>query len=294
MNPFQQLDERFKALHKPTARLDHLFDDCRWAEGPAYFPAHRALVWSDIPNNRILRYDEATNQVGVLRHPSNYSNGNTVDPQGRLVSAEHGTRRVTRTEHDGAITVLADAYDGKRLNSPNDVVVRSDGTVYFSDPSYGIEGFYEGFAAEPEQEGQYLFRLSPDGRLEIAADDMQRPNGLAFSTDERVLYVSDTGTKTMRAYDVADDGSLTNGREFAKCTAGGFDGFRVDEQGHIWSSAGDGVHVLHPDGTLLGKVLVPEGVANVQWGGYKRNRLYICATQSLYAILLPVRGARTL
>jgi gluconolactonase len=294
MSPFESLDERFKPLHKPTARLDHLFDDCRWAEGPAYFPAHRTLVWSDIPNNRILRYDEATDSVGVFRHPSNYSNGNTVDPQGRLVSCEHGGRRVTRTEHDGTITVLADRYDGKPLNSPNDVVVRSDGTVFFSDPSYGIEGYYEGFAAEPEQAGQFLFRLTPDGTLTVAADDMQRPNGLAFSPDERILYVSDTGTKTMRAYDVAPDGTLSDSREFARCTAGGFDGFRLDEQGHIWSSAGDGVHVLHPDGTLLGKVKVREGVANVQWGGDKRNRLYICATTSLYAILLPVRGAKTM
>ena len=295
MNPFEQLDERFKALHKPTARLDHLYDGCRWAEGPAYFPAHRTLVWSDIPNNRILRYDEATGDVGVFRHPSNYTNGHAVDPQGRLVSAQHGDRRVTRTEHDGTITVLAESYDGKPLNSPNDVVVRSDGTVFFTDPSYGIEGYYEGFAAEPEQAAQHVFKLDPiTGALSIAVADMQRPNGLAFSPDERVLYVSDTGNKTMRAFDVADDGQLTNGREFAKCTVGGFDGFRLDEQGHIWSSAGDGVHVLHPDGTLIGKVKVPEGVANVQWGGYKRNRLYICATTSLYAVLLTVRGAKTI
>jgi len=292
---FEQLDDRFKPLHKPTAKLDHLYDGCRWAEGPAYFPAHRALVWSDIPNNRILRFDEDTKAVGVFRHRAGYTNGHTVDPQGRLVSAEHGARRVTRTEHDGTITVLAESYEGKRLNSPNDVVVRSDGSIYFSDPSYGIEGYYEGYYAEPEQDGQYLFRLDPiTGALSIAADDMQRPNGLAFSTDERVLYVSDTGNKTMRAYDVADDGSLTNSREFAKCTIGGFDGFRLDEQGHIWTSAGDGVHVYHPEGTLLGKVLVPEVVANVAWGGDKRNRLYICATTSLYAILLPVRGAKTM
>lgn len=296
MSPvFEQLDPRFKPCHKPTAKLDHLYDGCRWAEGPAYFPAHRTLVWSDIPNNRILRYDEATNEVGVFRHPAGYTNGHTVDPQGRLVSAEHGARRVTRTEHDGTITVLAESYDGKRLNSPNDVVVASDGAVYFTDPSYGIEGYYEGFAAEPEQHGQYVFRLDPiTGTLSIVADDMQRPNGLAFSTDERVLYVSDTGNKTMRAFDVADDGSLANSREFAKCTVGGFDGFRLDEAGRIWSSAGDGVHVYDPDGTLLGKVLVPEGVANVAWGGAKRNRLYICATTSLYAVLLPLRGAKTM
>jgi len=295
MSTFETLDERFKPCVKPTAKLDHLYDGCRWAEGPAHFPAHRALVWSDIPNDRILRYDEATGNVGEFRKPAGYTNGHTVDSQGRLVSCEHGNRRVTRTEHDGTITVLADTYDGKRLNSPNDVVVRSDGTVYFTDPSYGIEGWYEGYAAEPEQERCHVFRIDAvTGTLSIAADDFDRPNGLAFSLDERLLYVSDTGVKNMRVLDVADDGALTNGREFARCTVGGFDGFRLDEAGRIWTSAGDGVHVYDPDGTLLGKVLVPEIVANVAWGGYKRNRLYICATTSLYAVLLPVAGAKTM
>jgi gluconolactonase len=289
MSAFEQYDERFGSCIKPSAKLDHLFDGCRWAEGPAYFPAHRILVWSDIPNNRLLRYDEATDGVGVMR-PTNYSNGHTVDRQGRLVSCEHGTRRVTRTEHDGSITVIADEYAGKRLNSPNDVVVRSDGTVFFTDPSYGIEGYYEGYAAEPELAGCYVFKVDTNGRISVVADDFDRPNGLAFSLDERQLYVSDTGVKTMRVLD------LTRGtsREFARCTVGGFDGFRLDEAGRIWTSAGDGVHVYDPDGTLLGKVLVPEVVANVAWGGYKRNRLYICATTSLYAILLPVRGAKTM
>jgi gluconolactonase len=290
---FETLDERFGACIKATARLDHLYEGCRWAEGPAYFPAHRALVWSDIPNDRILRYDEATERVGVFRQPAGYTNGHTVDGQGRLVSCEHGARRVTRTEHDGTITVLADSHAGKRLNSPNDVVVRSDGTVYFTDPAYGIEGFYEGYAAEPEQDECYVFRIDPiTGAISVAAGGFERPNGLAFSLDERLLYVSDTGAspKDMHVLDVADDGTLSNRRQFAVCTAGGFDGFRLDEHGRIWTSAGDGVHVYDPDGTLLGKVLVPEIVANVAWGGAKRNRLYICATRSLYAILLPVRG----
>ena len=294
MSPYQILDRRFEALIIGHARLERLWTGSRWAEGPVYVPAAKSLIWSDIPEDRLMRYDETDGSVSVFEHPCGYHNGHTLDREGRIVACEHGGRRVTRTEHDGTITVLADRYDGKPLNSPNDVVVRSDGTVFFSDPSYGIEGYYEGFAAEPEQAGQFLFRLTPDGTLTVAADDMQRPNGLAFSPDERILYVSDTGTKTMRAYDVAPDGTLSDSREFARCTAGGFDGFRLDEQGHIWSSAGDGVHVLHPDGTLLGKVKVPEGVANVQWGGYKRNRLYICATTSLYAILLPVRGAKTM
>ena len=187
--------------------------------------------------------------------------------------------------------MLADAFEGKRLNSPNDVVVRSDGTVFFTDPSYGIEGCYEGYAAEPELDRCYVFSVSLDGRVEIVADDFDRPNGLAFSLDERELYVSDTGVKNMRVLDLDE---TARSREFAQCTNGGFDGFRLDEQGRIWTSAGDGVHVYDPDGTLIGKVLVPEIVANVAWGGYKRNRLYICATTSLYAILLPVRGAKTM
>jgi gluconolactonase len=296
MSDFELLDDRFKACAKTAARLEHLYDGCRWAEGPAYFPAHRALVWSDIPNDRMLRYDEATGEVGVFRSPAGYTNGHTVDGQGRLVSCEHGNRRVTRTEHDGSITVLADAYEGKRLNSPNDVVVRSDGAIYFTDPAYGIESDYEGHKGEMEQSGCFVFRVDPiTGALTVVADDFDRPNGLAFSLDERLLYVSDTGSpKNMRVLDVADDGSLSNGREFAKCTVGGFDGFRLDDRGRIWTSAGDGVHCIDPDGTLIGKILVPEGVANVAWGWPKRNRLYICATTSLYAVLLAVNGAKTM
>jgi gluconolactonase len=296
MTPFETLDERFTPWIKDEARLEHLYEGCRWAEGPAYFPAHRQLVWSDIPNDRMLRYDEATGAVGVFRSPAGYTNGHTVDGQGRLVSCEHGNRRVTRTEHDGSITVLADEYDGKRLNSPNDVVVRSDGAVYFTDPAYGIESDYEGHKGEMEQSACFVFRIDPiTGALTIAADDFDRPNGLAFSLDERALYVSDTGApKHMRVLDVADDGTLSNSREFAKCTVGVFDGFRLDDTGRIWTSAGDGVHCYDPDGTLIGKVLVPETVANVAWGWPKRNRLYIAATTSLYAILLAVNGAKTM
>jgi gluconolactonase len=293
---FEVLDARFEGCFNSNARLDHLYDGCRWAEGPAYFPAHRSLVWSDIPNDRILRYDEATESVGVFRHPAGYTNGHTIDREGRLVSCEHGNRRVTRTEHDGSITVLADRYDGKRLNSPNDVVVRSDGAVYFTDPSYGIESWYEGHKAESEIGACHVYRVDPrSGEVTIAADDFDRPNGLAFSLDERRLYVSDTGApKHMRVLDVQADGSLSGGGEFAKCTVGAFDGFRLDSDGRIWSSAGDGVHVLDPDGTLIGKVHVPETVANVVFGGPKGNRLYICGTTSLYAVLLPVTGAKTM
>jgi gluconolactonase len=289
------LDERFRVCFNKNARLDHLYSGCRWAEGPAYFPAGRYLVWSDIPNDRMLRYDEATDSVSVFRSPAGYTNGHTVDRLGRLVSCEHGNRRVTRTEPDGSISVLADSFDGKPLNSPNDVVVRSDGSVWFTDPAYGIDSDYEGHRAPQEQDECFLFRIDPAGELSVAAAGFVRPNGLAFSLDERRLYVSDTGGPDhIRVFDVADDGSLSGGEVFAECSAGVFDGFRLDTEGRIWTSAADGVHVYDPDGTLLGKVLVPEVVANVCFGGPKRNRLYICGTTSLYAILLPVNGAKTM
>jgi gluconolactonase len=291
---YEILDERFRSCFNKNARLDHLYTGCRWAEGPAYFPAGRYLVWSDIPNDRMLRYDEATESVGVFRSPAGYTNGHTVDRLGRLVSCEHGNRRVTRTEPDGSISVLADSFDGKPLNSPNDVVVRSDGSVWFSDPAYGIDSDYEGHRSPQEQDECFLFRIDPAGGLSVAAGGFARPNGLAFSLDERRLYVSDTGGPDhIRVFDVADDLSLSGGEVFAECTAGVFDGFRLDTEGRIWTSAADGVHVYDPDGTLLGKVLVPEVVANVCFGGPKRNRLYICGTTSLYAILLPVNGAKT-
>ena len=288
---YEVLDERFRACFNKNARLDHLYQGCRWAEGPAYFPAGRYLVWSDIPNDRMLRYDEATEAVGVFRSPAGYTNGHTVDRIGRLVSCEHGNRRVTRTEHDGSITVLADEYEGGRLNSPNDVVVRSDGSVWFTDPAYGIDSDYEGHKSPMEQAECYLFRIDPAGGLSVAMDGMSRPNGLAFSLDEGQLYVSDTGGPgDITVFAVGEDGTLSGGEEFAKCTDGVFDGFRLDTEGRIWSSAGDGVHCYHSDGTLLGKIKVPEVVANVQFGGAKRNRLYICGTTSLYAMYVQAHG----
>jgi gluconolactonase len=298
---FEILDERFRRCVRVTARVEHLYEGCRWAEGPAYFPAGRYLVWSDIPNDRILRWDEATSTVGVFRQPAGYTNGHTVDRQGRLVSCEHGNRRVTRTEHDGTITVIADRYEGKRFNSPNDVVVKSDGSVWFSDPSYGIDSDYEGHKAPSEIGACHVYRVDPhSGACRIVASDFARPNGLAFSPDERRLYISDTGASRgpdgpphMRVFDVSEDGRLTDGRVFATCTAGPFDGFRLDEAGRVWTSAGDGVHCYEADGTLIGKVRTPERVANVAFGGIKRNRLFICATTSLYAVLLPVNGAKT-
>jgi gluconolactonase len=279
---------------RPGAPVERLADGCRWAEGPVYLDG--GVMWSDVPNDRMLRWDEATGAVTVFRAPSAFANGNTLDPEGRLVTCEHGNRRVTRTEPDGTITVLADRFDGKRLNSPNDVVVRSDGAIYFTDPAYGIDNDYEGHKGHSEIGACHVFRIDAEsGELSLAADDFDRPNGLAFSLDETRLYVSDTGApKHMRVLDVADDGSLSGGEVFAECTVGAFDGFRLDDAGRIWTSAGDGVHCYDPDGTLLGKVLVPEGVANVAWGWPKRNRLYICATTSLYAVLLAVNGAKTM
>ena len=225
---FAILDERFRPLVKVTARIEKLYEGCRWAEGPAYFPAQRSLVWSDIPNDRMLRFDEATGETGVFRQPAGYSNGNTVDREGRLVTCEHGNRRVTRTEHDGSITVLAERFEGKRLNSPNDVVVRSDGSIWFTDPSYGIDSDYEGHKAESEIGACNVYRVDPaSGAIRIVADDFVRPNGLAFSPDERLLYVADTGVshvkdgpQHIRVFRVADDGKLSGGEVFATCTDG--------------------------------------------------------------------------
>lgn len=298
---FEILDERFAHCVKTSAEVEKLFTGCRWAEGPAWFPAQRSLVWSDIPNDRLLRWDETSGAVGVFRQPAGYANGNTVDRQGRLVSCEHGNRRVTRTEHDGSITVVAERFEGKRFNSPNDVVVKSDGSLWFTDPAYGIDSDYEGHAGESEIGACHVFRVDPaSGAVDLVADDFVRPNGLAFSPDESLLYIADTGAthladgpRHIRRFRVGDDGRLSGGEIFAVCDNGLFDGFRLDSEGRIWTSAGDGVHCYLPDGSLIGKVRVPERVANVVFGGAKRNRLFICATTSLYAVLLPVTGART-
>jgi gluconolactonase len=300
-SPFETLDPRFDAITNGSAKLERLATGCRWAEGPAYFPAGRYLVWSDIPNDRIVRWDETDGHVSAFRSPAGYTNGHTVDRLGRLVSCEHLARRVTRTEFDGTITVLADRYQGKRLNSPNDVVVRSDGSVWFTDPSYGIDHDYEGLRQDREQDGCHVYRVDP-GTAEVTrvADDFARPNGLAFSPDESRLYISDTGAthdpdgpRHIRVFDVVDDRTLSGGEVFAVCDAGIFDGFRFDEDGRLWTSAGDGVHCFDPDGTLIGKIRVPEAVANVCFGGRHRNRLFITATSSVYAVYLLVRGAKT-
>lgn len=290
-------DARFKALVIGHAKLEHLWTGCRWAEGPAYFPAGRYMVWSDIPNDRMMRFDETDGSVSVFRLPSQNSNGNTVDRQGRLVTCEHLTRRVTRTEHDGSITVLADRFEGKRLNSPNDLVVKSDGSIWFTDPAYGIDSDYEGIRARQELEACYLFRLDPEtGALTKVLDDRDRPNGLAFSPDEGLLYVADTGSHvppTIHAYPVGKDGkSLGKPSLFATCPDGKFDGFRVDTGGNIWTSGGKSVLCYAPDGTLIGTIPVGEIVANVCFGGPRRNRLYICGQTSLYSIFVKTNGVK--
>jgi gluconolactonase len=294
---FQVLDPDFEACFIGHARVERLWTGARWSEGPVWFAAGRYLLWSDIPNNCILRWDDTDGSVSTFRQPSNNSNGHTVDRQGRLVSCEHLTRRVTRTEFDGSVTVLADRFDGKRLNSPNDVVVKSDGSIWFTDPSYGIMMDYEGERADQEQDGCHVYRIAPEGGITRVTHDYVKPNGLAFSPDEQHLYIADTGVthtpggpKHIRRHEVKADGALSGGELFADCTNGVFDGFRVDRDGRIWTSAADGVHCYAPDGRLIGKVLIPELVANVCFGGAKLNRLFICGTTSLYAVYLNVNG----
>jgi gluconolactonase len=295
---FEVLDKRFNACLIGHARVERLWTGARWTEGPAWFGAGRYLVFSDIPNNRMMRFDATDGHVSVFRQPSNNSNGNTTDREGRLVTCEHLARRVTRTEHDGSITVLADRFKGKRFNSPNDVVVKSDGSIWFSDPSYGILFDYEGGKAESEIGRCNVYRIDPSGEITMVADDFEKPNGLAFSRDESILYIADTGVthlengpKHIRALKVNADGkSLGASRVFADCTAGLFDGFRVDQDGRIWTSAADGVHCYLPDGTLVGKIRIPELVANVCFGGEKRNRLFICGCTSLYSAYLAING----
>jgi gluconolactonase len=300
-SPFQVTDERFKKCFNSTAQLDLLSEGGRWVEGPAYFPAGRYLIWSDIPNDRIMRWDETTGTTGVFRYPAGYTNGHTVDRQGRLVSCEHGGRRVSRTEFDGTITTIADNYQGKRLNSPNDVVVKSDGSIWFTDPAYGIDTDYEGHKSPMEVDGCYVYRVDPStGDIKVVADDFVRPNGIAFSPDESNLYICDTGAthvengpRHIRVFDVAADGSLSGGDVFATCTNGLFDGFRFDSDGRLWTSANDGVHCYDPDGTLIGKVIVPGPVSNVVFGGIKRNRLFMTATTCIYAVYTFVSGSKT-
>jgi gluconolactonase len=291
---YEILDDRFRTgkCSAGDSKLETLFEGCRWAEGPLYVPAGRYLVWSDIPNDRMLRWDETTGTVGVFRSPAGHPNGNTLDAEGRLVTCEQGNRRVTRTEHDGSITVIADRYDGKRFNSPNDAAVHSDGSIWFSDPDFGITSDYEGHRAESEIGACNVYRVDPrDGGVRLVADGFLGPNGLVFSLDERRLYVSDTRANHIRVFTVGDDGTLDDGEVFVTCSTGTFDNIRFDDGGRLWAAAMDGgVHCYDPDGTLLGRLLVPDVVANIRFGGAKRNRLFIAADTTLYSLVMGVTG----
>ncbi len=293
------LDPRFHRVVPGSARVERLWTGARWSEGPAWFPAHNTLVWSDIPNDRMLRYDALTGQVGVFRQPARNSNGNTVDAQGRLVTCEHGGRQVTRTEHDGSITVLASHYGGKQLNSPNDVVVKSDGSIWFTDPDYGILSDYEGDKSPGEIGACHVYRIDgQSGEIAIVADDFVKPNGLAFSPDESILYIVDTGSTErpdgpnhLRRFQVSADGTLTGGEVLVDADGGHFDGLRVDTEGRLWLADDHGIRCHLADGTLIGRVLLPERASNLTFGGAARDTLMITATTSVYSCRVSATGA---
>jgi gluconolactonase len=286
---------RFESMVLPNAPLEKLGDGFRWLEGPVWFADLQCLLFSDVPNNRIMRWTEAG--VSVFREPSAFANGHTRDRQGRLIGCSHQNRCITRTELDGGITILASHYQGKRLNSPNDVAVKSDGSIWFTDPPYGISTDYEG-GKQTQELPANVYRLDPDGTLTIVADDFDGPNGLCFSPDERRLYITESGKQFdaephqyIRVFDIAGDGkSLLGAKVFHKVTPGYADGISCDEAGNIWSSAADGVHCIDAGGALLGRILVPSRVSNLTFGGRNRSRLFICAGQTLYAIYTNCRG----
>ena len=294
------LDPSFAKYRIFNAAVERLAGGMRWSEGPVWFGGGRYLLWSDLPNNRIMKWEEETGHVIVFRKPSNYANGNTQDRQGRLVTCEHGSRRVTRTEHDGSITVILDRYDGKPLNSPNDVVVKSDGSIWFSDPPFGIAGNYEGNAATPELP-QNVYRVDGEmGQASVVASDLRGPNGLCFSPDETKLYVVEsraTPNRLIRVYDVVNGRKLVNDRVFVDAGPGTPDGLRSDVDGNLWCGWGmgtaelDGVFIYSPEGKLIGRIHLPERCANVCFGGAKRNRLFMAASKSLYSLYVNTQGA---
>ncbi len=301
------IDKRFRKYMIPNARIERLYTGTRWAEGPVWFGDMRSLIWSDIPANRIMRWDDLNHRPMVFRENSGFANGNTRDREGRLLTCEQDTRRLTRTEHDGTLTVLIDRFDDKPLNSPNDVVVKRDGSIWFTDPGYGSSNYYEGHKRSFELPRR-IYRIDPaTGSARVASEAFRRPNGLCFSPDEALLYVSDTAVgddpseaSTVSVFDVQDDGTLANGRVFHdfKAHKPGFaDGLRMDEDGNLWCGCGwagagfDGVQVWAPDGTLIGQILLPEVCANLAFGGTKHNRVFMAASTSLYVLDVNVRGA---
>ena len=293
------LDARFTPLVLGNAAIETIASGCRFTEGPVWFGDLRCLLWSDIPNDRMMKWEEETGAVSLFRKPSHYANGNTRDRQGRLITCEMDAQRLTRTEYDGTITVLAESFDGKKLTGPNDVVVKSEGSIWFSDNGAGIRGNYLGHKATAELPYRVYRIDGRTGHITIAVGDMERPNGLCFSPDEKRLYVVDTpgGTKTTHVYDVVDDGTkLANGRVFFDATPGYADGIRCDTEGNVWAgfSGGedqDGVAVFAPDGKLIGRILLPERCANLCFGSLKRNRLFMAASQSIYSLYVEAQGA---
>ncbi len=297
MDGFEVFDGRFRTILRPDSRLERLATGATWSEGPAYLD-DSSIVWSDIPGNRLMRHSPQ-HGTSVYMQPSHFQNGHTRDLEGRLIGCSHGQRAVVRLESNGAWAVLIDQFEGKKLNSPNDVIVKSDGTIWFTDPPYGLIQPHEGYGGTQEQPGCFVYRFDPvSHQITAVVTDMDKPNGLAFSVDERTLYVSDTaashdpnGHHHIRAYDVQDGQRTANGRVFAVIEPGLPDGFRVDHQGWIFTSSLDSVQVYAPDGARLGKILVPEKVGNLSFGGPNRDRLFIAASTSLYAIDLATRGA---
>jgi gluconolactonase len=296
MDPIQPYDERFERLVPAAATVLLLHDGGTFTEGPVWSPDPGQLIWSDIPNDRLLAWTP-DGHVRVFRSPSRFANGNTLDRQGRLVTAEHGARRVTRTEPDGSITVIADLYEGRPLNSPNDVVVRSDGTVWFTDPDYGLRQNLPGVPREQARDN--VFRADPvSGRLDVVADDFEKPNGLAFSPDETVLYIADSAVTEgpdhpshIRRFQVDAAGRVGGGEVFVT-TVGVPDGMRVDRDGNLWASAGPGVDVYTPEATLLGRIAFPADVTNLEFGAPDDGRLFVTAGGSLYLLEVLARGAR--
>jgi gluconolactonase len=294
----QELDPSFARYRLPLARVERLATGFRWAEGPVWFGDQRRLVWSDVPADRMFAWDEETGQTSLFRKPSGHGNGNTRDLQGRLLTCEHSGRRISRTEHDGRITTLADRFGGKRLNSPNDIVCSRDGAIWFTDPVFGIIGFNEGVKAEQEVPPN-VYRLDPDGTLGVAAEGVNMPNGLAFSPDEKILYVVESRSVPRRilAFDVVGGRTLANKRVFIDAGPEGTpDGFRVDIDGNLWCGWGmgraglDGVHVFNPEGRLIGRIDLPERCANLCFGGTHRNRLFMAASSSIYSLIVNTQG----
>ena len=293
------LDQSFAKYRLNLASVERIAHGFRWAEGPVWFGDGRYLLWSDIPNNRIMKWEEETGAVSVFRKPSNFANGNTRDRQGRLITCEHGGRRVVRTEYDGTLTTIAERFEGKRLNSPNDVVVKSDGSIWFTDPPFGLLGYYEGYLAEQESPMNVYRVDGATGEMTVVEGGVNRPNGLCFSPDESILYlVESSAPRNLYAYDVVDGKRLTNRRKHIECGDGTPDGMRCDADGNLWmgwgmgDAAHDGVNIYNPEGRLIGRINLPERCANLCFGGLHRNRLFMAASKSVYALYVNTQGAR--